>query len=175
MATTTVATKLWPNYFNTTGGVNPAAAVLADPAVNPQIATVRQPPFNIRIASTRSNAPYSDANMRVWATLLKPEGYDTDSCSEARFLLGTATWDSTRFGPRGTNGRADNHWVTQRNGSFDPGMPFGTYTICLRDTNLGRGVNIGEYDNTNPNGGPLRDIDGGSYSNTSWSTSTCNY
>jgi type II secretory pathway pseudopilin PulG len=169
VTSTDSSTKLWPNYFNTT---NPAASVLADPAVAVQLATVRQPPFNIRIESTRNDATFNDANMRVWATLIKPEGYDNDSCSEARFLLGTANWDATRFGTRDpNNGDGNNHWVTQRNGMFDPGMPFGTYTICLRDTNLNRGASF-IYDNTKPDGGELRNVEGGSLS---WQSGSCNY
>ena len=69
--------------------------------------------------------------------------------------LTTMNWDAARFGGRGTNGSGDNHWVTQGGTAFDPGMPFGTYTICLRDTNLNRSVSLGNYDNTHPDGGPL--------------------
>jgi hypothetical protein len=156
VATTSSATKLWPNYFSTTGGVNPAAAVLADPAIAYQPAAVRQPPFNIRVGATRNGAAFSDANMMVYVTLQKPSGTSTDSCTEARWDMVTTNWDSARFGTRvATNGGGNDHWVSQSGGTFDPGMPFGTYTICLRDTNLNRSVNIGNYPNYNPDGGPL--------------------
>ena len=28
----------------------------------------------------------------------------------------------------------DNHWVSQVGTAFDPGLPFGDYQLCLRDT-----------------------------------------
>jgi type II secretory pathway pseudopilin PulG len=151
------------NYFSSTGGVNPGAAVLADPAVLSQTAAVRQPPFNIRVLSTRSGAAFSDANMKVFATLVKPSAFSTDSCTEARYELATMTNDWT-----GTT-----HWVSQRGSTFDPGMPFGEYTLCLRDTNLVRGANVtGTYDNRSPDGGASLSINGNSLS---WASGTCNY
>ena len=158
---------MWPNYFNTNGGVNPAAAVLADPDIANQRATVRQPPFNIRVGATRNSVTFSDANMVVYATLQKPNGTSTDTCADAPYAppsaLVTRNWDTGRFGTRVlTNGSGDTHWVSQSGTTFDPGMPFGTYSICLRDTNLNRSVNLGNYDNTHPDGGPLWQV---AYSN----------
>ena len=180
VATTASSTKLWPNYFNTNGGVNPAAAVLADPDIANQRATVRQPPFNIRVGSTRNGATFTDGQMVVYATLQKPNGTSTDTCAEAPYVpptsaLTTMNWDAVRFGGRGTNGSGDNHWVTQGGTTFDPGMPFGTYTICLRDTNLNRSVSLGNYDNTHPDGGPLWQVGySGGNSNVTRATATGN-
>ena len=163
------STPLYPNYFSSTGGVNPDAAELLDPSVNPQPAFVRQPPFNIRVGSTRSGATFSDANMRVYATLQKPAGYSSDTCAEAKYQLYTIPWDAAKFGTRtASNGGGNDHWVSSQQTAHDPGMPFGTYQLCLRDNNLNRGVVLSAlYDNTNPNGGPLLDLNGGSYTWTS--------
>jgi prepilin-type N-terminal cleavage/methylation domain-containing protein len=162
------STPLYPNYFSTTGGVNADAAELLDPAVANQDVVVRQPPFNIRIASTRNGAAFTDANMRVYAYLQKPSGFSSDTCSEARYELRTTNWDATKFGAR-AGGGGDNHWVTtSTTGAHEPGMPFGTYQLCLRDNNLNRGVLLTAlYNNRGPDGGPLLDINGGSYTWTS--------
>jgi hypothetical protein len=138
--------------------------------------------LNIRVGHTRTvsgNNTYTDGytngrgNMEVWATLVKPVGYSTDSCSETRYRLVTMAWDSTRFGTR-TVGAGNDHWTSQPDGQFDPGMPFGWYTLCVRDTRQGYGATVtGTYNNTNPDGSAHLLINSSNLS--SWATGTCNY
>jgi prepilin-type N-terminal cleavage/methylation domain-containing protein len=150
----TNTSPLYPNYFTTgTGGVNSAAAVLLDPAIVTQTADVRQPPLNLRIASSRNNGSFAEGDMVVVATLVKPSAYSTDTCSEPKFTLTTKAWDS-RFGTNPASNTT--HWVSQTGSTYDPGLPFGEYTFCLRDTVRGYGANIPAgtltYNNELPDG-----------------------
>ena len=136
----TATPLLYPTYFDAVGGVNPAAAVLADPAVMSQRATVRQPPFNIRVGPTRTPATPTPTATRAgaatWRSGRPCRGRPATRPTPApRRVSGSSRWPGTvaRFGSR-TVGTGDDHWVSQPDGPFDPGMPFGTYTLCVRDT-----------------------------------------
>jgi type II secretory pathway pseudopilin PulG len=159
------------NYFNAiTGanpGVNPAAALLGDPAQpQPQTATVREPPFNIRIMRRSKTSPdttFADSEIYVFARLQKPTTgvYATDTCVEPVVRMVTKPWPGGTLpagwgtAPR-TSGIAgtNNHWVVQETTAFDPGMPFGTYKLCVYDVAASRygTTTIPDYDNTTPNG-----------------------
>jgi type II secretory pathway pseudopilin PulG len=166
------------NYFSQT---NPLAALKADPAqIQPQQVAVRQPPFNIRIMrrSASSSTAFADGDVVVYAQLQKPAA-STDTCAEPNFTLTTKAWPASGWGaaPRSSiGGTNENHFVSQTGSEFDPGMPFGEYEICLRDTVAGRGAKwTGRYVNTAPDGyrddaAPV-DI---SISGSNWSsTTTC--
>jgi type II secretory pathway pseudopilin PulG len=181
------------NYFNAiTGanpGVNPAAALLGDPAQpQPQVATVRQPPFNLRITRRYTTTAFTDGTtqLQVFARLQKPTAgvYATDTCVEPVVQLYTVGWPSpvvalpSGWGaaPRATGNPSgttnNNHWVSKSSSTFDPGMPFGQYKICLFDVTNGRYTSIPlTYDNTVPNGVPTATgVDFGP--STGWSTGT---
>jgi prepilin-type N-terminal cleavage/methylation domain-containing protein len=170
LPTGTVTTPRWPNYFNTTGGVNPAGAVLADPAVNPQTAHVRQPPINIRINRDRGrNETYSDSSFTAWAVPQKPVGFATDTCVDPPIRLYLTTWNSAAgFGTPPSPGT---HYMSTRSGSFDPGLPFGYYDICLRNGTQSAVV-VSDYDNSSPDGGTARSINADALS---WGSGGCNY
>ena len=166
------------NYFTQT---NPLATLKADPAqAQPQAVTLRQPPVNIRVLrNSVSSQHFNDGNIVVFAELQKPTG-STDTCAEPIFTLTTRAWDMSwaaaapRTGGDASGSNNANHWVSQGpvGAAFDPGLPFGVYEICLRDTINNKGVKYtGTYDNTSPNGGPVLDLN---ISGTNWqSTTTC--
>jgi type II secretory pathway pseudopilin PulG len=151
------------DYFSQT---NAAATLLADPANAAQTVTVRQPPFNIRILRGR-NTTFTDGTIDVYATLKRPTG-STDACPEPVYKLTTTAWPTTGWGGEPETG---GHWVSQAT-TFDPGMPFGKYSICLRDN--GRGwVYPTDYDNTTQDGVQTTlQISGPS---SGWNTSVCSY
>jgi prepilin-type N-terminal cleavage/methylation domain-containing protein len=153
------------NYFTT---VNPAAALLADPAqIQPQQATVRQPPFNIRVNRKRSGTSFTDGQVTVYAQLQKPST-STEDCDPPVYTLTTMTYPASDWAPAPSNTA---HWVTQGDRTyFDPGMPFGKYKLCLKD-NQGYGSNVSAlYDNTVPDGQSTPVVL--DQSPSSWSTST---
>jgi type II secretory pathway pseudopilin PulG len=151
------------DYFSQT---NVAATLLSDPANLAQSASVRQPPFNIRILRGR-NSTFTDGAIDVYATLKRPTG-STDACPEPVYKLTTTAWPTTGWG---TEPEAGGHWVSQGT-AFDPGMPFGKYSICLRDN--GSGWTYGSvYDNTSQDGVQTTvQISGPS---SGWSSGTCSY
>jgi type II secretory pathway pseudopilin PulG len=155
------------DYFSQ---VNAAATLLSDPANVAQSATVRQPPFNIRILRGR-NTTFTDGTIDVYATLKRPTG-STDACPEPVYKLTTTAWPTSGWG---TEPETGGHWVSQAGAGFDPGMPFGKYSICLRDNGQGWTYGGSDYDNTTQNGVQTTlQISGPSNSN-SWNTTKCSY
>ena len=123
--------------------------------MQPQPVTLRQPPLNIRIMRRSQSGQFSDGNVIVYAQLQKPAS-STDPCVEPNFTLTTKPWPTSGWGtaPRSRiTGTNENHFVSQTGSTFDPGMPFGEYEICLRDTVSNQGVKwSGTYVNTAPDG-----------------------
>lgn len=167
-----------PNYFSAD---NKAATILGDPdsIVKPQVATVFQPALNLRIRAnyTSSSSSLDVSNTMTVYAYLQPVG--TETCSEyTRQKLAAKTWPTTGWGanPTGDANRTRN-WVVQDSATtFDPGMPFGTYKICLWDSSSSRSWSTTtHYDNTKPakTGTTL----GGTVeippSGATWSTSVC--
>ncbi len=131
--------KYTASYFGTYPG-----SLLMDPTLPPpQTVTVLQPPFNLRITNNSSGA--STANVAVYAKLKKP--LVTDTCAEPQVLMAVTNWPS----PVGTWGNAPGTvtagWVDQAGTGFDPGMPFGKYDICVKDTAKSKYQTFA-YDNT---------------------------
>jgi prepilin-type N-terminal cleavage/methylation domain-containing protein len=153
------------NYF---GQVNKDAALFGDPAKpQPQGATIYQPPFNVRVMyrSTGKDAQFNDSDIKVFAKLQKPAS-DTSSCDEHSYELysmlwannSSATWGSA---PRNSSSSTvnptynKNHWLSSVATTFDPGMPFGKYRLCVIDTvahKYGRTSSTALYDNTAADG-----------------------
>jgi Tfp pilus assembly protein PilV len=169
------------NYYTQT---NTLAALKADPAQSqPQPVTLRQPPLNVRVLRNQSGSNgWADGTVVVYAQLQKPAG-SSDSCDEPIFTLTTKPWPVSGWGsaPRtsaGTGTNNHNHWVSQVGTDFDPGLPFGVYEFCLRDTAANRGVKWtggtmnGLYDNTAPDGNTGTGLDISMSSGWS-STTTC--
>jgi prepilin-type N-terminal cleavage/methylation domain-containing protein len=130
------------NYFSQT---NPAAVVLADPAKSAaeRTATVYQPSLNLRINSTSDLS--SNTSYRVYPHLLK---LGEDGCDEFQGTpeLDIKTWPSSGFGSQ-PSGSTKYNWIVQAGSGFDPGLPFGKYKICVRNTSTNRWSSF-EYDNT---------------------------
>jgi hypothetical protein len=161
------------DYFSQT---NAAATLRSDPANGAQAVAVRQPPFNIRILRGR-NTTFTDGTIDVYATLKRPAG-STDACPEPVYKLTTKKWPASDWDtepelvtPPATSG----HWVSQAGTTdFDPGMPFGVYSICLRES--GSGWTYGSvYDNTTQDGVQTTLQISGSSNSNSWKTNTCSY
>lgn len=144
-----------PNYFSAT---NPAATILGDPASiqKPQVATVFQPALNLRIranySNTNPNQSTFDATTMEVRAALQPVG--TETCSEFPVqVLAAKNWPSTGWGSP-PDGLSTRNWIVQSGTGFDPGLPFGTYKICIREgsrwfATAGTQANP-HYDNTKP-------------------------
>jgi type II secretory pathway pseudopilin PulG len=142
------------DYFTNATTGNPGAAVQGDPDAlkQPQEATVYQPAFNVRVAyDSRQNA--NPPNSQVTATVTL-NNVGSDTCTDVQgvamqFMDYPASgWGTAPAAP------ANKNFLSQAGTDFDPGMPFGTYTICLYDSNgrNGRKYYKTTYDNTSPSG-----------------------
>ena len=155
------------NYF----GDNPTSGLIASPtAAQPQPVTVMQPPFNLRIKQDYNGNNFAATNVVVAATLQKPPASATDACSEPKVQMALKSWPTT--GTWGTApGSTTSNWVVQNDDvatQFDPGMPFGKYTICVWDKAPNRYATF-TYDNTVPGGLATTTA----VIKSSWSTTSC--
>ncbi|MDA0181429.1 carboxypeptidase-like regulatory domain-containing protein [Solirubrobacter phytolaccae] len=128
------------DYFSLT---NKNAVILGDPdsPVKPQLATVFQPALNLRVRASSTNASpptstFDATGMRVYVYLQPING---EGCAELQGTeLAIKNWPTTIWTTNPLNDTNRNrNWVFQAGTSteFDPGLPFGTYEICLRDGN----------------------------------------
>ena len=75
-----------------------------------------------------------------------------DNCIEPQVQLTFMPWPNPA-GTWGTAPQPGGNWVSQQGASYDPGMPFGKYTICLVDTAPSPDKYMKfAYDNTRANG-----------------------
>jgi type II secretory pathway pseudopilin PulG len=110
------------SYFSAT---NPLAQLTALPAGVLQPVTVFQPPFNVRVN-------YSPTTLKVYASLNPASG---DSCPAMQTVeMSLLPWPyASPTIPTGAGGTTN--FLSQKGtSSFDPGMPFGIYTICIANT-----------------------------------------
>jgi hypothetical protein len=146
------ASGFYSTYFT---ALNPKAAVQGDPdaPIQPQQATVFQPAFNLRVLRDSSGAMTAASRVNVFVTLQKPASV-TDSCTDfQRTQMALKDWPTATYGatlPTGASGSTN--FVAQNVTGFDAGMPFGTYMICLQDTN--RSPN--RYWKTDPAANPIK-------------------
>ena len=123
------------DYFSTT---NPAAAVIGDPAKpQPQVATVYQPAVNLRLRANYANQnPSRDttvdaSNVKVYFHL---QSVGAESCEDSpRATMAVKPWPGGTWGSTPPSSMDSKNWVVQSGTDFDPGMPFGTYKVCLND------------------------------------------
>jgi hypothetical protein len=127
-----------PTTYSSTGdavyySTYAAALLLADPTVTKPV-TVVQPPFNLRIASAAAGSTTvpTNTNETIYATLQKPSSASSDTCAEPTVQMALMDWPGGTWGNNPGGGTSG--WVSQSTGTFDPGMPFGKYTVCVRDT-----------------------------------------
>ena len=161
-----------PDYFTSNPG-----SLLADPTKpQPQAVTVLQPPFNIRVGQDYGGDTTPDASkFLIYATLLKPDG-STDPCTEPVTTLTFMNWAQgypagTWGTPPGT-GAPPTNWVSQPGTLFDPGMPYGTYRVCVVDkTPKPDRYATFTYDNRAKAGAGTTVTIGGT--GTNWNTTTC--
>jgi type II secretory pathway pseudopilin PulG len=153
--------KYTASYF----GTNPGS-LLMDPTLSqPQAVTVIQPPFNLRV-TRNSSSTTSIANLAVYAKLNKSVASDT--CTEPQVQMAVTSWPS----PVGTWGAAPGSvttgWIEQAGAGFDPGMPYGNYTICVKDTAKSKYQSF-LYDNTQPGGAATTIVN----TAQSWTSTNC--
>ena len=133
-------------------------------AFQPQSATVYQPALNLRVrAASANNDPTNfDAattKLELFMTLPPASG---DTCTDITNLkMKLATWPTATWGAQPTTpaGMTATGYVWQPGTSteFDPGLPFGTYQLCLRDNVSATATPsyrywTDTYDNTSPSG-----------------------
>jgi prepilin-type N-terminal cleavage/methylation domain-containing protein len=121
------------NYFSTT---NTAAAVIGDPTKpQPQVATVYQPALNLRIRANYANRnPSSDTTVDATAMSVYVHLQNVGSETCAGFQgkeLDVKNWPGGSWGTSPSS--RDRNWIVQDGTDFDPGLPFGTYKVCLND------------------------------------------
>lgn len=161
------------NYFTTT---NLAASVLVTPGlIFPTPAKVFQPPVQIRVSKDYNNATPPAGRMEIRMALQTPPAFAGDSCTENEFVMQTMAWPTSTWTPVPTGGAAPGTlgYASWSPTTFDPGLPFGKYTItCVRDTQYNRVLKPNTtYDNTSPNGGALLDISTTGTGTGKWSNS----
>jgi hypothetical protein len=155
-------TKASGGYSTYFSAINKNAAVQGDPTVyQPQAAKVFQPALNIRLMKDSKGTALAatTSTIKVFAKLTKPTG-STDTCDSEYldyFPLELKDWPATTYGatlPSGANAKFN--FVSQSVTGFDPGLPFGKYTLCFLDQTYSGSGNrktaTTTYDNTNPNG-----------------------
>ncbi|HEY6886847.1 MAG TPA: carboxypeptidase-like regulatory domain-containing protein [Solirubrobacter sp.] len=147
MSPTKVAPPTYATYFTT---INTLAAVQGDPTVfQPQQAVVFQPAVNLRMVRDNSGAlSAASTTLKVYMKLTKPSA-SSDTCVSAYstwFPMVLKTWPAA-YGTRPTGATGDYNFVWQSTTGYDAGLPFGTYQVCLVDTNKSKRTGI-TYDNT---------------------------
>lgn len=127
------------NYFST---MNPAAVIVADPnkTAAQQTAIVYEPSLNLRVNSTSNLSAW-----KVYAVLQKVGG---DTCAETQptIDLSFKTWPTSGWGSP-PNSKDTRNWIGQAGSDFDPGLPFGSYRICVQNSS-GNWNGSTVYDNT---------------------------
>jgi type II secretory pathway pseudopilin PulG len=111
------------NYF----GANPGSLLMDPTKPQPQTTTVLQPAFNVRITTfSRSSATFAGA----WAKLVPGD----DGCGEASVPMVVTTWPNPAGAWGAAPGGNTTGWLSKSGAAYDPGMPFGKYTICVMDS-----------------------------------------
>jgi type II secretory pathway pseudopilin PulG len=153
------------NYFATT---SPGSAITADPSKYDQPAYVFQPPLNLRIGRNANGTTFTAGSIDVYLTLEKPAAFSTDTCADEVFRYTVRDYPATGWGSRPNPYTG---YVSQDTATFDPGLPYGTYSICLRDKTNSKGVAVStKYNNVDVGAHALVTIS----QSTGWQgTTTC--
>jgi type II secretory pathway pseudopilin PulG len=162
------------NYFTNT---NPGASLLADPTTASNV-SVFQPPVRIKVSKSSTGSQPAAGSVQIYFTPVKPSNFSTDTCTDDPFLMTIMTWPSnwtplpTSWTPTPYN---TSGWATQISTptqTFDPGLPFGDYSLCFVDTANGNRVYkpSATYNNKAVDGGPLLDV---TAPTSSWVTGSC--
>lgn len=138
------------NYFTTT---NPGASITADPTKPNQPVYVYQPPLNLRITRGQQNATPAAGAIDVYLTLKKPAAFASDTCTDEVFKYSVMDYPAANTGWGTTRPTNYQGYVSQSSTTYDPGLPFGTYSICLYDRNRNySNTTAADYDNTSASG-----------------------
>ncbi|WP_028065443.1 type IV pilus modification PilV family protein [Solirubrobacter soli] len=132
------------DYFTTT---NPGASITADPSRPNQPAYVYQPPLNMRVTRNSAGTSFAVGSIDVVFTLVKPAAFASDTCTDEVFKYTVMDYPPTGWGTRPSSPNYYGY-VSQDSTTYDPGLPYGNYTICLRDKTNNKGVAAGSFDNT---------------------------
>jgi prepilin-type N-terminal cleavage/methylation domain-containing protein len=157
-----------------------AASVIGDPnTFQPQPATVFEPAFNVRVKSDYyGNSATGKVRIFVWlqdvagsacSDYQSTTSTNPPNASDLATTLTAADWPSALNPlPSGANGTTG--WVSSQASQFDPGMPFGTYKLCVYDTTAKRWWNtVTTYNNTSPTGRATT-LELGSATQSQWSS-----
>jgi type II secretory pathway pseudopilin PulG len=136
-------------FQSVAGYSNPNAVLIADPT-KVLSATVYQPPVNIHVLRTSGSSATLPTNgqIKIYLTPVVPS--TSDCADEAPFVFYTATWPAALGGT--PDGQASQGWASQSASSFDPGLPFGTYKVCLLDTSSNKYYKPADYTNLTASG-----------------------
>ena len=74
----------------------------------------------------------------------------TDQMTYSALFSDSGCTDRVKLYPvtRTISGVPSYGWLSQQPGTYDPGLPFGKWKICVNDTTKGKSVSNSSYDNT---------------------------
>ena len=128
-----------PNYFTTT---NPAAALLADPTMVAAAGGRRSASrrSHVRADAQRAAAPtpIGDTNVARLRAAAAAVGVDRAPAIQPVYELHDQGLARRSWGTHPPGGAAADHWLSQTGTDFDPGLPFGNYTLCVLDSTTAR-------------------------------------
>jgi hypothetical protein len=85
-------------------------------------------------------------------TLVKPSGETCDDGDYDKRAMALMSWPSSGWTPAPPASQST-YLVSQAGASFDPGLPFGNYSVCIEDANRSTPRrHKTTYDNTSPDG-----------------------
>jgi type II secretory pathway pseudopilin PulG len=161
------------NYFTNT---NSGASLTADATKPPGTVTVFQPPVRIKVSKAYANSQPATDKVKIYFTLVKPTAFAADSCVEPPYVMTIMDYPATGWVPTPAANPTDRlGWASQTSSTFDPGLPFGDYTLCIQDNTVPATPRVyqpgGTYSNKSVDGGPLLTVT--ATGGTSWPTGTC--
>lgn len=101
---------------------------------------VFQPPLNVRVSQDARGREIGNGS--------------TDNMTYSALYTETGCTDRVTLYPvtRTISGSPSYGWLSQQPGSYDPGLPFGKWKVCVNDLSRGKNVTVASYDNTAPGG-----------------------
>jgi type II secretory pathway pseudopilin PulG len=129
-----------PAGYNSAYFTGPGNHALPTDAGRTYTLDVFQPPLNLRVtrdANSKLIGNGSGDRMTYTATYTEPGCTDQVNLYPVTRTVGGATQYA---------------WLSTQSSTFDPGLPFGKWTICVSDATKRRHITLANYDNTAPGG-----------------------
>jgi prepilin-type N-terminal cleavage/methylation domain-containing protein len=150
-----------PEKTGNTGYFDAAHSALTTPA-GVASKSMWQPGLNIRIAKDSAGTLLSTSTHNIDVKAIFKDS-TTDGCTTAPYVLKTVTRADPGVDTSATSTNKYG-WVTSTDtvasdalNTYDPGLPFGDYAICVWDRTDGRGFKVtGNYQNRAPKGNPTQ-------------------